>query len=89
MLDLAHLVKSESEPYLQRAISEYSDSYYGNGVSVGATARLMLAQLYIRLHREQEAVLLIKEIRSKYPDAVANDGGPLSSQLPSLPTPIW
>jgi hypothetical protein len=84
VLDLAHLVESEAEDYLHHAITEYSDTYYGNGVSVGASARLDLARRYLAVHREKEAADLIDEIRRDYPDAVADDGGPLAAHLPVL-----
>jgi hypothetical protein len=47
LLDLAAWVKPpESDEYLKRAIAEYSDSYFGNGVSVGAYGQYTLAYLY-------------------------------------------
>jgi TolA-binding protein len=85
LLDLAGWVKPpESDEYLKRAIAEYSDSYFGNGVSVGAYGRYRLAYQYKRDHKDGEAAVLVDEIRKNYPDAVADDGGPLESYLGAM-----
>jgi hypothetical protein len=83
LLDMADFIEGPgTEEYLKRAIAEYSDSYFGNGVSVGAYGRYKLAWRYRRQHRDQEAAVLFDEIRSQYHDAVAPDGKPLASLLP-------
>jgi len=64
----------EREEYLQRAIDDFSDCYYGDGVQVGAYARYYLAHYYRENGQEAKAEELLKEIRSAYPDAISHKG---------------
>ena len=64
----------EKEDYLQKAIKDFSDCYYGDGVQVGAYARYHLAYYYKETGQEEKAEELFKEIRTKYPDAIDHKG---------------
>ena len=72
----------EKEKYLKMAIKNFGDCYYGNGVQVGAYARLYLGYYYKELGKAQEAQTLFEEIRKDYPDAVNHKGKLLSELLP-------
>jgi hypothetical protein len=72
----------EQEEYLRLAIKDFGDCYYGNGVQVGAYARLYLAYHYKKIGKDKEAQLLFDEIRNNYPDAVNHKGKPLIEMLP-------
>ena len=60
--------------YLKRAIEEFSDCYYGDGVQVGAYARFMLAGVYLRKGKKEEAMKLLEEIKTDFPDAIDHRG---------------
>ena len=64
----------EREEYLRKAIKNFSDCYYGDGVQVGAYARYYLAYYYKETSQEKRAKELFKEITSKYPDAINHKG---------------
>ena len=68
----------ERESYLKQAIEGYSDSFYGNGVQVGAYARYYLAYYYKDKGDADKANALFNEIREKYPNAVNHRGKPLA-----------
>ena len=78
----------EAETYLGRAITDYSDSIYGDGVQVGAYARLSLAHHHAQAGRDEEARSLLQEIRDGYPYAVDHSGNPLSEQMP-IEGDVW
>jgi len=73
----------ESEAFLRRAIDQFSDCYYFDGVQVGAYARLVLGQYYQAKGESKKAADLFQEIRDKYGDAVDHNGKPLVASLPS------
>jgi hypothetical protein len=73
---------SEREEYLKKAIAEYSDSMYGDGVQVGAYARFLLAFDYLESGRKEAADELFKILRAQYPDAVDHSGMPLAPEIP-------
>ncbi len=60
--------------YLKQCIEKHNDCYYGDGVQVGALARLILAAEYKSKGDEKNAAALYKELRSDYPDAVDHGG---------------
>ena len=60
--------------YLHESVEKYSDCFYGDGVQVGAYARLLLAEDFKRQGNEQKAVALYNEIRSKYAEAIDHHG---------------
>jgi tetratricopeptide (TPR) repeat protein len=68
--------------YLKQAIADFSDCYYGNGVQVGAFARLLLGHVYLRSGKADLAKKLFDEIRTDYPDAVDHSGRSLVAKLP-------
>ncbi len=72
----------DKEKYLKKAMNEFPDCYYGNGVQVGAYARFQLAYYYQDLGRKEEAAALFEEIRKEYPDAVNHKGRLLSEIMP-------
>lgn len=74
--------RPQAEDYLRRAIADYGDCWYGDGVQVGAYARFYLAGYYRQSGKTREAEKLYQEIREKYPDAVAHNGQPLADSLP-------
>lgn len=82
------LSEAEGEQYLKNAIADYSDSWYGNLLQVGAIARLALAGRYARSGRSQEAAQLYAELERDFPDAIDSRGEPLLSfpgRAPMLP----
>lgn len=72
----------EKENYLKRAIAEFGDCRYGNGVQVGAYARFHLAHYYQKTGKADEAAALFKEIREQFPDAVDHKGRLLADIMP-------
>ncbi len=64
----------EREDYLTRAIENFSDCYYGNGVNVGAYARYYLAYHYKDEGDEAKANEIFDELAAKYPDAIDHKG---------------
>jgi hypothetical protein len=72
---------SERESFLTRAIAEHGDDWYGDGVQVGALARVHLADHYAHTNRKDEAVALAEEVRRSFPEAVDHTGGSLIEML--------
>ena len=64
----------EREKYLQRAMDDFSDCYYGDGVQVGAYARYYLGHYYKAAGQAEKAEELFKEVLSNYPDAINHKG---------------
>ena len=75
---------AEREGYLKSAIEAHGDTWYGNGVQVGALARAQLAALYAASDRLAEAKALAKEITDRFPGAVDHNGRPLAEALRNL-----
>ncbi len=73
---------AEKEKYLKRAIADFGDCFYGDGVQVGAYARYYLGYYYQEAGKTTEAKALFDEIRKDYPDAVNHKGKPLVDLLP-------
>jgi hypothetical protein len=71
----------EREDYLKEAIEKHSDSWYGDGVQVGAMARYWLAVHYRQLGRNEEAEQLFQQIRTEYPNAINHQGVPLADVM--------
>ena len=72
----------EKEQYLEQAIANFGDCYYGDGVQVGAYARFHLANHRMETGRAGEAAVLFDEIRNDYPDAVNHKGRLLKDLMP-------
>ena len=75
---------AEREAYLKTAIEAHGDTWYGDGVQVGALARVQLAALYAADGRMAEAKGLAKEVAQGFPGAVDHDGRLLVDTLRSL-----
>jgi hypothetical protein len=67
--------------YLQDCIEKYNDCFYGDGVQVGAYARLLLAEDYQNQGEAEKAEALRAEIKSKYADAIDHGGNLLVESL--------
>lgn len=74
----------KQEYYLKKAINNYSDCFYGNGVQVGAYARFWLANIYKKTGRQDKAHELYKEIKAKYPNAIDHKGKRLAPQIDAI-----
>ena len=64
-------------------MQEFGDCFYGNGVQVGAYARLYLGYHYKQIGKDKEAQALFDEIRQNYPDAVNHKGKSLLGMMPA------
>ena len=67
----------EQIQYLTRAVKDYSDCCYGDGVQVGAYARFVLAERYRADGENDKADKLIKELKQDYADAIDHGARPL------------
>lgn len=67
--------------YLQDCIDNYSDSFYGDGVQVGAYARFLLAQDYQSQGDDKKAQALFDEIKARYPNAIDHGGNLLRDSI--------
>ena len=72
----------EQERLLKEAIEKYGDCFYGNGVQVGAYARLLLGGYYQQNGKEDLAKQQFDELRTKFPDAIGHRGESLVAKLP-------
>lgn len=72
----------EKEQHLKRAIDEFNDCWYGDGVQVGAYARFYLANYYQQIGKKVEASAIFDEIRKDYPDAINHSGRLIVDTLP-------
>ena len=75
---------AEREAYLKTAIEAHGDTWYGDGVQVGALARVQLAAFYAADGRLAEARALAKEFVDRLPGAVDHNGRQLVETLRSL-----
>jgi hypothetical protein len=71
----------ERETLLLRAISDYDDSWYGDGTQVGPYARTLLALTYAHDGRKDEARKLAEQVATQTPDAVEHTGSSLVASL--------
>jgi hypothetical protein len=82
VLYLAQLSSGEErEAYLKTALEQHSDTWYGNGVQVGAFARAQLAAYYNAMGKTDEAKMLASEVVERYPGAIDHRGRPLADML--------
>ncbi len=85
VLYLAQLTSGEErEAYLKTAIANYGDTWYGDGVQVGAFARAQLAAYYSAHERMSEAKTLASEVVERFPGAIDHGGRPLADMLRKL-----
>ena len=75
---------SEREAYLKTAIENHADTWYGNGVQVGAFARAQLAAFYAADGRVDKAKELAKEVVERFPGAVDHRGRSLVEMLRNM-----
>jgi len=75
---------AEQLNYLNQAIEKFNGCYYGNGVNVGAYARLYLAMRYKKEGKDDKAEKLFEEIRTNYPNCIDHKGQLLTSHLEGL-----
>lgn len=67
--------------YLQDCIEKFNDCFYGDGVQVGALARLLLANDYRGKGEQEKAEALYTEIKTRYADAIDHGGNLLVDEL--------
>lgn len=85
VLYLAQLTTgNEREGYLKTAIDSYGDTWYGDGVQVGAFARAQLAAYYANHGRAPEGKALAAEVVDRFPGAIDHSGRPLLDTLRKL-----
>lgn len=85
VLYLGQMTKgAEQMDYLNLAIEKYSGCYYGNGVNVGAYARLYLGMRYSKEEKGKKAEELFEWIKTNYPDAIDHKGKLLTSHIQGL-----
>ncbi len=83
MLYLGQLSQGDQKVlYLLRAIKDHSDCFYGNGVQVGAYARMHLAWHFQKVGEQAKATALFDEIRQMYPEAIDHKGRALVDLMP-------
>ncbi|WP_372369275.1 M56 family metallopeptidase [Candidatus Uabimicrobium sp. HlEnr_7] len=58
------------EEYLLKAIENYNDCYYGDGVQVGAYAKYILALYYKKTFEKKKGDRLFRDIKNKHPYAI-------------------
>ena len=73
----------EREKCFRKAMDEFGDCWYGDGVQVGSYARFYLAFHCLNTGKAEEAEKLFKELRVKYPDSIDHRGRLLLYRLPS------
>jgi hypothetical protein len=72
---------ADRERYLKMAIEEHNDSWYGDGVQVGAFGRAQLAVFYSVQGTTDEAKALAREVAERFPGAIDHSGRPLVETL--------
>lgn len=64
----------ERVDYLTRAMTDFADCYYGDGVNVGAYATYYLACHHLQEGNREDAQKLIDKLNTHYPDAIDHRG---------------
>lgn len=75
---------AERVDYLTRAMTDFADCYYGDGVNVGAYATYYLACYHMEEGNREDAQKLIDKINTHYPDAIDHRGRALSDLIREL-----
>lgn len=65
---------AEKEEYLHKAIADFSDCWYGDGVQVGPFARYVLADHYRASDKKEKADELVEQLKKQFPDAIDHSG---------------
>lgn len=65
---------AEKEEYLNKAIADFSDCWYGDGVQVGPFARYILAVHYRATDKKEKADELVEQLKTQFPDAIDHSG---------------
>ena len=65
---------AEKEEYLNKAIADFSDCWYGDGVQVGPFARYILAAHYRATDKKEKADELVEQLKTQFPDAIDHSG---------------
>jgi hypothetical protein len=76
--------RSEGEQrakYLRDCIEKFNECFYGDGVQVGAYARLLLADYYQNKGESDKAATLFAELKAQYPEAVDHGGNLLINAI--------
>ena len=79
-----HSAGDKKVEYLTKCIEKFNDCYYGDGVQVGAYARLFLAQIYKSTGEDGKAAALLDELTTKFSNAVDHSGNPLMDSVIKL-----
>lgn len=66
---------------LKRAIDEFGDCRYGDGVQVGAYARFALGKLLEKDGKKEEAQKYFNELKTSFPNAIDHSGNLLIERL--------
>lgn len=78
LISLAQRSKGgERMKYLQQAINDFGDCYYGDGVQVASIARYLLAKACAEGGDKRKAKRLVEEIYAGFPDSVTHQGDSL------------
>lgn len=75
---------AEREAFLKTSIEAHGNTWYGDGVQVGALARVQLAAFYAADGRLEQARALAKEVAESFPGAVDHNGRLLVEALRAL-----
>ena len=75
---------AERESYLKAAIENHGDTFYGDGVQVGAFARALLASFYAAQGKMEPAQVLAGEVEREFPGAIDHNGRPQVEMLRKL-----
>jgi hypothetical protein len=82
LLYLGQMSRGEDrERYLNQAIADFSDCFYGDGVQVGAYARYYLAHHYRTSGDVGKSSELFEEVGELYPNAIDHKGQLLSAMI--------
>jgi TolA-binding protein len=74
----------EKIDHLTRAMTDFPDCYYGDGVNVGAYATFQLACYQWAQGNLDDANILIDKINTQYPDAIDHQGRALTELVSEL-----
>jgi vacuolar-type H+-ATPase subunit E/Vma4 len=73
--------------YLTQAMNDFGDSYYGDGVNVGAYAGFLLACYHHQNGDYDQADAIFKNLRDEQPDAIDHQGRSLVDLIDEIAPP--